>query len=123
MTKAATLHAFFAQFGLNAWPEISVPTGDDAPSFPYLTYEVLTGDELDKVLVHASLWYRETEWIRINAKTEQISSTIGQAYTMECDDGGLVIRRGTPFAQSMGDPNDNLIKRKLLNIEIMFCTP
>lgn len=123
MTKAAALYTFFSQFGLNVWPENSVPTGDDAPNFPYLTYEVTTSADLDKVLVSASLWYRETAWTRINAKADQISAAIGGAYALECDDGGMIIRRGTPFAQSMDDPNDNLIKRKLLNIEITFCTP
>ena len=123
MTKAATLYMFFTQFGLNVWPEISVPTGDDAPDFPYLTYEVTTSADLDKVLVSASLWYRETTWTRINAKADVISSTVGGAYALDCDDGGMIIRRGTPFAQSMDDPNDNLIKRKVLSFEITFCTP
>ena len=123
MTKAAALYNFFSQFGLNAWPNVSVPTGDDAPDFPYLTYELSTSADLDKIMVSASLWYRETTWTRANAKAEQISAAIGQAYTLDCDDGGMIIRRATPFSQSMDDPNDNLIKRKLLNFEITFCTP
>lgn len=123
MTKAAALHAFFSQFSLNVWPENSVPTGDDAPNYPYLTYQVVTGAEFDKVLIAASLWYRETTWTRINAKTEEISRAIGGAYTISCDDGGMILRRGTPFAQPIDEPSDDLVKRKALNIEVTYCTP
>ena len=123
MTKAAALHEFFAQFNLNVWPENSVPTGDDAPNYPYLTYQVVTGAEFDKVLIAASLWYRETTWTRINAKTEEIARTIGGAYTIECDNGGMILRRGTPFGQPIDEPSDDLVKRKALNIEVTYCTP
>lgn len=123
MTKAAALHAFFEQFSLNVWPENSVPSGDETPNFPYLTYQLVTSSDLDKVLISASLWYRETTWTRINAKTEEISRAIGGAHTIACDDGGMILRRGTPFSQPVDEPSDDLVKRKALNIEVTYCTP
>ena len=123
MTKTAALYAFFSSFSLPAYPSVSVPSGVDAPSFPYLTYDVTIGTEMDKAIITASLWYRETELTRINAKADEISRFIGNAYALECDDGGIIIRRGTPFSQLMDDPADDLIKRKVLNLELTFCTP
>ena len=39
MTKAEALHGFYSSFGLRAYEASSVPTGEDAPAFPYLTYD------------------------------------------------------------------------------------
>ena len=37
--------------------------------------------------------------------------------------GGYIwLRRGSPFAQSMGDPDDNMIRRKLLSVNAMYLT-
>ena len=41
---------------------------------------------------------------------------------MPVDGGVLWLKRGTPFAQSMGDETDDLIKRKYLNITAEFLT-
>lgn len=129
MTKAATIYQFWAGFGLTAYEENSVPTGDGAPAFPYLTYELITSGELDRIQGSASLWYRGTSWTAANAKVEEISEMIGGGKVLPCDGGGIVVRKGTPFAQSMGDQesaaisnNDNLIKRKVLTIEYLFTT-
>ena len=40
MTKEQVLQEFFSGFGLAAFQEDAVPTGDDKPQFPYITYEV-----------------------------------------------------------------------------------
>lgn len=123
MTKNAAIHQFFSSFGLNAYPSASVPTsGDEMPEFPYLTYSVPTSSDMDVVSCDASLWYRTESWLEINAKVEQISQTIGRSYLLECDDGGIIVRKGTPFAQPMGDDTDNMIKRKILSFELTFVT-
>ncbi len=123
MTKNAAIQSFFESFGLPAYPSASVPTsGEEKPSFPYLTYSVPTSSDMDVVLCDASLWYRTESWTGINAKTEEISQAIGRAYLLECDGGGIIIRKGTPFAQPMGDDTDNMIKRKILNFELTFGT-
>lgn len=122
MTKSAALQAFFSGFGLNAWPETSVPTGAEAPDFPYITYEGSTTADFDEIEVSASLWYRETSWKRINAKAEEISSAIDGCYILRCDDGAILVRRGNPFSQNIDDPSDNIIKHKILTFEMKFVT-
>ena len=120
MTKAAAIYNFWNSFDIPAYEENSVPT--DA-TFPYITYQLVT-DSLDNdVQMTASVWYRRTSWAEINAKAEEISQTIGRGgKILKCDNGRIWLKRGTPFAQNMGDDTDNLIKRKYLNITAEFFT-
>ena len=120
MTKAAAIYQFWNSFGLTAYEENTVPT--DA-TFPYITYQLVTDSFDREVPVTASLWYRSESWTDINAKTEEISQKISRGgKIISCDDGAIWLKRGQPFAQSMGDESDDLIKRKYLNITAEFIT-
>lgn len=123
MTKAAALHEFFSSFGLTAYEENTVPTGEDAPAFPYLTYSFASDSLGTDVALTCSLWYREDSWVNANAKAEEISRAIGRGGVfLYVDDGAIWVKRGSPFAQSMGDENDSLIKRKYINIIAEYWT-
>jgi hypothetical protein len=122
MTKDAVIQSFFESFGLNAYPATSVPTGSDAPNFPYITYTAPTDWDMGRVVVSASVWYRGTSWTALNAKVKEISQAIGGAKPLVCDEGGIIIRKSTPWAQPMGDDIDNMIKRKILTFEFLYAT-
>ena len=120
MTKAAASYQFWSGFGLTAYEENTVPK--DA-AFPYITYQLVTDSFDREVAATASLWYRGESWTAINAKTEEISKKIGASgKKIAVDGGGIWIKRGQPFAQNMGDESDDLIKRKYINISIVFIT-
>ena len=120
MTKAAAIYQFWNSFGLTSYEENSVP--DDA-KFPYITYQLVTDSFDREVPVAASLWYRSESWTPINAKTDEISHRISRGgKIIPCDGGAVWLKRGQPFAQSMGDESDDLIKRKYLNITAEFIT-
>ena len=120
MTKAAAIYQFWNSFGLTAYEENTVPT--DA-AFPYITYQLVTDSFDREIPITASLWYRSESWADINAKTEEISQTISRGgKIIPCDGGVIWLKRGQPFAQSMGDESDDLIKRKYLNITAEFMT-
>ena len=120
MTKAAAIYKFWNSFGLTAYEENTVP--DDA-TFPYITYQLVTDSFDREIPLSASLWYRSESWTAINAKTEEISQKISRGGKIVACDGGVIwLKRGQPFAQSMGDESDNLIKRKYLNITAEFMT-
>ena len=120
MTKAAAIYQFWNSFGLTAYEENSVP--DDA-AFPYITYQLVTDSFDREIPLSASLWYRSESWTAINAKTEEISQKISRGgKVISCDGGAIWLKRGQPFAQSMGDESDNLIKRKYINITAEFMT-
>lgn len=120
MTKAAAIYNFWNSFDIPAYEENSVP--EDA-KFPYITYQLVTDSLGNDVQLAASIWYRGSSWVEVNAKAEEISQTIGRCGVfLNCDGGKIWLKRGTPFAQNMGDDTDNLIKRKYLNITAEFLT-
>lgn len=123
MTKAQALYTFFSGF-LTAYEENSVYSMSEPPAFPYLTYELKTDafGAYDTSLSF-SAWYRSASWSAANAKAEEISAYIGRGGKIINVDGGyLLIMRGSPFAQSLGDPSDDMVKRKLFNINVRFYT-
>ena len=120
MTKAAAIYQFWNSFGLATYEENSVP--DDA-AFPYITYQLVTDSFDSEIPLTASLWCRSESWTAINAKTEEISQKISRGgKIISCDGGAIWLKRGQPFAQSMVDESDDLIKRKYLNITAEFMT-
>lgn len=124
MTKASALYNFFSSFDIEAYEETLVPTGEEAPKFPYLTYQLVTDSFDNEVLIPVSLWYRsEASLLALNSKTEEISQRIGRGGVfLDCDGGKIWIKRGSPFAQTMSDPEDNTIRRKYINITAEFLT-
>ena len=120
MTKAAAIYQFWSSFGLMAYEENTAP--DDA-AFPYITYQLVTDSFDYEIPLTASIWYRSESWTAINAKVEEISQKISRGgKIISCDGGAIWLKRGQPFAQSMGDESDDLIKRKYLNITAEFMT-
>ncbi len=120
MTKAAAIYQFWNSFGLTAYEENTVP--DDA-DFPYITYQLVTDSFDYEIPLTASIWYRSESWTAINTKTEEISQRISRGGKfVPCDGGAIWLKRGQPFAQSMGDESDTLIKRKYLNITAEYMT-
>ena len=123
MTKEAALYNFWSMFGLPAYEENSVPSGEDGAEFPYITYQVVADSFGNDVAMSGSVWYRSTSWKEANAKAQEISNVLGSGgVTLACDGGIIWLRRGVPFAQSMGDDSDDLIKRKYINITAEFIT-
>ena len=123
MTKEAALHYFWSSFDWATYEATSVPTGDDAPKFPYITYTVATDSIERTVALTADLWYRGTSWAVVNDLAKRISEAIsGGGKIISCDGGCMWINRESPYAQNMSDPNDNLIKRKHINISVEFMT-
>lgn len=121
MTKEAALHAFWGRFGLSQFEENTVPTGSESPKMPYITYQAVDGSFGESLQATASLWYRAGNWTDINRKAHEISAAIGYGGIRVPYDGGAIwIRRGTPFAQNMGDSNDDSIRRKYLNVTLEY---
>lgn len=123
MTKASALYSFFSSFGLKAYEENSVYAMGNAPKLPYITYEMsLDSFEGNDVSLSFSLWSRSSSWEAANAKADEISKTIGRGKVIECDGGYILIHRGHPFSENLGDLTDDMIKRILCKITVRFYT-
>ena len=122
MDKFQALQSFWSSFGIPAYDENTVPTGDDAPAFPYITYDAVVSDLGNPVAMSASLWYYGTSWGQITAKLEDISFAIGRGWRLlPIDNGAVWIKKGSPFAQRMNDSND-MIRRIFINITAEYLT-
>lgn len=120
--KAQALYQFWSSFGLDAYDESSVPTGSNAPKFPYVTYSVVTDNLGNEVGLTASLWYRSSSWAAISQKAEEIARRLENLPPIAIDGGYMWLKRGSPFAQRMSDPNDDMIRRIYINITAEFLT-
>lgn len=122
MDKYQVLQTFWSSFGVDAYDENTVPTGEFRPEFPYITYQAATSDFDHPIMLGASLWYYGTTWSQITTKLSEINAYIGRGgVTLLCDNGAVWIKRGSPFAQRMNDPDD-MIRRIYINIEVEFIT-
>lgn len=120
MTPQAAIYQFFSGFGIPAYAATSVPDGAE---FPYITYELYTGSFWEgEINLPASVWYKGESESAPNAKVNEISQAVGTGRILTCDNGGIWIRRGDPWAQSMGDTEDDKIKRRLLNFTVEYIT-
>lgn len=122
MTREKALHQFWSGFGLTAYDEQTVPTGDIAPALPYITYEVVTDNLNHPVSISGSVWYRSTSWTEVTNKANQIAESIGYGHkTIKIDGGYMYLTRGTPFMQRIADEGDS-IRRIMINLTCEYLT-
>lgn len=113
------LYDFWSGFGWAAYEENSVPKDAE---YPYITYEANTAGFENIVSLTASLWTRNGSWEEADRKSDEIENYIKTMGCPRIKDGRYRVFTEGEFAQSMGDPDDILIKRKLLNIQVEFMT-
>jgi len=124
LDKAQAIHDFWASFDIPAYDENTVPTGEDAPEFPYITHSVATDSIGNVVQLSGSLWYRTPTWEEIDLKAEQIAKELGEYghKVIKIDGGYVFLVKGTPFAQRMSDPSDDMVRRIYINVLAEFLT-
>ena len=120
MTPEAALYNFMSEFGIPAYSATSVP--DDAV-FPYLTYDLVIGEEWNsgEVNIPVNVWYRTESEAVPNAKVRQIKEVLdGGGIQVPCDGGSLWIKKGSPWAQAVREEGDDMIKRRYVNINVEY---
>lgn len=113
-------YSFWSSFGVHAYEENSVPDVDEV-EFPYITYQAVSSPFNSDVQVNASIWTRSASWLRADKLTDDIETSLKNGGKVVDYVGGIIwITADTPFSQSMGDPNDDQIKRKLISVTLHF---
>lgn len=121
MDKEQAIQNFWSQFGIPAYDENSVP---DDLSYPFITYSVATDMLDDVVSLYGNIFYRSPSWKDITQKKEQIAEYIGAGgVTVKIDTGYVYFCQGTPFAQRMSEPGDDMVKRYYIQLQTEFLTP
>lgn len=120
MNKEQVIHAFWSSFDIPAYDENSVPAGEKPP---YITYDVVTGNFGTECAMSASIYYRSSSWAGVTEKLHEIERRItrGGIY-LPCEGGSIWIKMASPFAQRLGDANDDMIRRIFINISAEFIT-
>lgn len=120
MNKEQAIHAFWSSFDIPAYDENSVP---NSAKPPYITYDVVTGNFGTECAMSASIYYYSSSWAGATEKLHEIERylTRGGIY-LPIEGGSIWIKRGSPFAQRMGDANDDFIRRIFINISAEFIT-
>ena len=69
-----------------------------------------------------NIWYRTDSEAEPNAKVREISQTLGLGgVTVQCDDGVIWLKKGSPWAQSVFvEGEDEKIRRRYVNINAEF---
>lgn len=120
MTPAAAIYGFMTGFGIPAYAATSVP---DEAEFPYITYELATDDFWGgEVALAMDIWYRGDSEAEPNTKAREVSKALIGCKCIPCDGGGVILKKGSPFCQSMGDTADDKIKRRHINVTAEFIT-
>lgn len=121
MTPAAAVYDFMAGFGIPAYPAASVP---DGAGFPYITFEPAVDDFWGgEVALPMDIWYRGDSEAEPNAKAREVSKALAGCKCIPCEDGGVILKKGSPFCQGMGDAADGKVKRRHINLTAEFITP
>ena len=117
MNAAQAFYKFYSSFGVEAYEAHSVPSGENAPKLPYITYDVSIPEFDSPVALSFSLWQRSISWEWLTLKLEEIGKKIGSAGVyLPVDNGSIWIQKGNPWAQYSADTSDNSIKRIYFNI-------
>ena len=125
MTREQAIFDFWNSFNIPAFEENSVPTGEDAPSYPYITYQLVIDNFGSQVQTSASVYDRDKDnysaLFHVLEKTAEIRKKISRGGIMLAFDSGAVwLKPNTPFSQIMGDSEDNAVRRAYLNMTAEF---
>ena len=99
---AKALYDFWSSFGLPAYPENNVPYTEDGVTPvdpPYITYRIVRPDWRNQVSTYARVWYKDTSYIAISNKVDEIESRIGEGIMLSTDHGFLLLFKDLNFCQ------------------------
>ena len=119
--KWTALTTFWNSFGIPAYDENAVP---DGATFPRITYNVSVDGLGRPVFTSANVWYHSTSWKEISLKVNEIEKRLITMHppALQVDEGRVYITKGTPFAQRMGDPENDMIRRVYINLSVEYLT-
>lgn len=99
---AKALYDFWSSFNIPAYPENNVPYTEDGVTPvdpPYITYRIVRPDWRNQVSTYARVWYKDTSFIDISNKVDEIESRIGEGVMLPTDNGFLLLFKDLNFCQ------------------------
>ena len=93
---AIALYSYWNSFDIPAYPENNVP---DDVQLPYITYELARSDWKGQSLTHVRVWYRDTSYVPITNKVNEIAESIGEGKILPTSSGFVALFKDTNFCQ------------------------
>ena len=120
MDKWEAQYQFWSSFGIPAYEENSVPDAGKV-ELPYITYQSITGTFDSNAYLSASIWSRSSSWVTADTIANSIEKRLANGgEVIPYEDGIIWVTPGEPLIQSMGDPVDREIKRKIVSVVLHF---
>lgn len=120
MDRWEAQYQFWNSFNVPAYEENSVPDVKDI-TYPYITYQAVAGGFGQILPVTASIWDENFSWERVDGIADTIERALALMLPVRYDGGMYRVWAGeTAFAQNMGDPNSDKIRRKVINVNFEF---
>lgn len=119
MDRWEAQYQFWNSFGVPAYEANSVPDVKNL-TYPYITYDAMGGGFDSALAVTASIWDENTSWARVDGITDRLERAIALMLPVGYDGGMYRVWAGEPFAQNMGDPDNDKIRRKIINVNFEF---
>ena len=87
---------------------------------PYITYALSLGVFDATTDLTVSVWYRTASWQAVTEKSSEIISDLASApgILLKTDDGAIRLLPGQPAMLRMNDPDDDMVRRTVLNIMV-----
>lgn len=121
MTAEQALYQFYSRFGIPAYEENSVPSGDDKPAYPYITYEVADTRFGVEIPLSMTVWDRSDSLVRLATLAARIEDELTRGgIFISWDTGALWLKPADPLTRNAGDDSDNLVHRKIFNLSAEF---
>lgn len=120
MTKNKALYAWFNEF-MTFYRNTAVPSDAE---LPYGTYEYVESSwDGGETAITVNLWFRTESEATPDEAASELSERIGYGGTLlNCDEGYIWLKKGSPWCQSLSDDSDNAIKRRYINITAEYLT-
>ena len=120
MDKWQAQYSFWSSFGVPAYEESAVPKLDEV-TFPYITYQAMSATFDNLAFPNANIWSRSSSWEEADALSDLIENRIKSGGAkIPYDNGILWVTADDVFSRSMADPDDDMIRRKLLSVTLHF---
>lgn len=120
MTQTAqALYSFFSGFTIPAFVENTEP--DNTPA-PYITYELAEPDWRGSAALHARVWYRDTSFVAIAHKVDEIRNALGEGVSISTESGAVYLWADDNWAQFMPMAGDPTLKCAYLSFVLQAIT-
>lgn len=86
-------------------------------NLPYLTYQLNITDNIDTVNTRINIYSRSNSFKEVLTIAEKLEKEVGNGVSLDTENGAIIFHKGSPFLQTLNDPNEIDLKRVVINLD------